>query len=321
MIKARDHPYALHMLSHIASDPIYQVRCAIASALRHIPAPDGELQDVLNTLLSDRETLVRETTLDTIRQLAEPGPDIIDHLISLATMPEHPIRRKAVQALASLKNLPDRALLALLQALQVYDEALGREIVACLRAHTPLSMTVLNHVMDLAVLPDTGTEHTRQSSANLRALALEVLGYSLLDDASVALQILLEAASQPNSIPVKVAALRGLAYARVMSPSVMNTLGMALKNGPLPVRSAAGIALAHLIRRLPDPPLEGEQLLEVARTLADILMELPAKSAWEPESRTQNEVLQALSWVVARGRPTLPRLGERSEDTARYLNQ
>ncbi len=318
VLKGRDHPYALHMLTHTVSDPVYQVRCAIASALRHVPAPDENVQDVLNTLLSDREMIVRETALETVRQLDEPGPDVIDHLIALITMPDHPIRPLAVRAMAALRNLPERALLALIQSLHAYGDTLGGEVVACLRAHAPLSADVLNQAMDLAVLHDMGAGPGRHAPEILRALALEILSYTLWDTPAV-LQVLLEAANQSDNARVRIAALRGLGHARVMSPGVLNTLGITLKNGMLEVRCAAGITLARLIRNLPDPPLEGEQLLDIARTLAALLAELPPRAAWERDSETQNEVLRALGWVVARARPSLPRLASRSEEPAGYF--
>jgi hypothetical protein len=319
VLKGRDYPPAIHMLRHAATDPIYHVRHAVATSLRHIPQPGRELQTVLQALLSDREVIVREATLQTIGCLASPGDEIIDYLISLAGMPEHPITRTAVRAMASLRGLPDRALIALVQSLEVYRDSLGREIVACLAAHVPLSSEVIYRVMDLAVLSEMGSDQARRASASLRALGLEILGYAL-DAAPAVLQILMEAYTTSDNVAARAAALRAMAHARDVPLSVLSVLQGALKSGPYEIRCAAGVALGHLIRNMPAPPLMGDQLLETARDLADVLMREQPHAAWEEGAQTQNELLQALSWVVGRARPTLPRLSARSEDARGYLD-
>jgi hypothetical protein len=230
-------------------------------------------------------------------------------LIDLASDAGHPIREPAVAALAKLRNLPDEALITLIEATYDHVDTLSTTITACLKAHMPLSPAVLNEIMARAV--------TRESlngggiSARTRALALEVLGEAL-DSTPAALQVLLEAADA-QSMPVRVAALRGLRNAPVMTPGILDTLMSRLEIGPVEVRCAAGVSLATLIRHLPYLPLDEEQLLGVARALVQILNDLPRHAAWEPEGRLQNEVLRALSWVVARARPGFPRLGSRSQ--------
>jgi hypothetical protein len=102
---------------------------------------------------------------------------------------------------------------------------------------------------------------------------------------------------------------------------MVNTLREALSSGPLEVRCAAGIALGFIVRNIPDPPLTGKELLEIARDLADVLSRLTKHAAWDENSQRQNEVHRALGWVVARARPTIPRLGPRSEDPRGYLDQ
>ncbi|MBN1121764.1 MAG: HEAT repeat domain-containing protein [Anaerolineae bacterium] len=318
--KGKDDPQALHMLSHIATDTIPLVRGAVASALKHIPEPNTELREVLYILLSDREVSVREATLDTIASLRDPGPEIVDYLNSLVVMPDHTVTRGAVRALASLRNLPDVALISLIQSLQTYGDTLGQDIVNCLKAHTPLSSEVVNYVMDLAVMKDVGSGQLKASSAKVRVLALEILGHAL-EDAPAIQRILLDAAHQAENVEVRAAALRSMANVRELSATMVDTLRNALRSGPLDVRCAAGIALGFIVRHIPDPPLTGKELLEVARDLSDVLSRLPLRAAWDEDSRKQNEIHRALGWIVARARPTVPRLGARSEDTSRYLDQ
>ncbi len=310
--KGADDPQVAHMLLHMVRDPIDRVRCAVASAFRHFPDPEPEMRQALETLLSDGEMSVREATLETIAQLNNPGPEIINYLISLFPVQEHGIGSKAVQTLAALRGLPEHALLALAKALQVHWEHLGEQITACLQAHLPLSGEVINEIMDLAVLRSVGSRQTTRVPARLRALALEVLGYAL-EETPAALRVLLEATDDQESTEIQIAALHGLARARVMWPSIKQILAQFIERGPLEVRCAAGIALGTLIRNLPDPPLSSEEMLKTARSLAELLSELPPRASWESDTKLQNEVLLALSWVVARARPTLPRLAAGSE--------
>lgn len=316
VLKGKDHPSALHILGHVAGDPIAEVRAALARAVRHITRPDVEIQWILSTLLSDREIEVREAALDTIGELDYPGTDVLDHLVGLVTMPDHPIKGKAVVTLAKQRNLPEWALLALVQALGSYGEVLGEEIVACLRDHAPLGLEVLAELTDLATPREHGTRRMRAASSELRSLALEILGYSL-DESPVTQRILAEALESDNR-RVRVAAMRGLAHVRQVSPDVLERLERLLRSDQLEVRCAAGVTLGHLIRGLPYLALEGDDLLGVARGLARTLSELTPHAAWERESQSQNEILQALNWVVARCRPDLPRLSARSEDAPGY---
>lgn len=304
VIKGRDNERVLHALIHAASDPIPEVRIALARALRHIREPDHNIQSVLNTLLSDSVMAVREAALTTISQLDSPGREVLNQLVGLVEMPEHPIKVKAITTLASLRDLPDWALLALVRSLYNYGETLGDEIIACLAAHAPLSVGVLHEVMDLAVLHDS--RRSSSASTALRSYALEILGNSL--DDSMATQRILVNALQAENSRVRVAAVRGLAHSREVPPDVLERLQTLLRSDQVDVRCVAGITLGHLIRNLPYLPFEGEELLNTARVLVQTLMDLPACAAWEPGSRMQNDVLQALSWVVARAHPTLPRL-------------
>jgi HEAT repeat protein len=313
--KGQDQSQALHMLAHMADDPIYQVRVALAQALRHIPEPNPEMRRTLQMLLNDIETIVREAALQTIKHLRVPGADIVDYLISLATTPDHPIGLGAVRALAALRGLDDDALLALLCALPVHAADAGEEIKACLHAHVPLSQDVINQVMDLAVLRDVVPGQARGMATTLRALALEVLGYTL-DTTSAALQILLDATQPSENVTVRTAALRGLAHARAVGPSVLDALQALLDSSSFEVRCAAAVTLGHLIRSLPDPALTSDQMMVIARRVADLLHGIAPCAAWDTGSGTQNELLWALSWIVERARPGAPRLPDGLEQAA-----
>jgi hypothetical protein len=212
------------------------------------------------------------------------------------------------------------ALISLVQSLQTYGDTLGKDIVNCLKAHTPLSPEVMNYVMDLAVMKDVGSGQLKASSVKVRVLALKILGHAL-EDAPAIQRILLDAAHQAENVEVRAAALRSMANVREPSVTMIDTLRSALRSGPLDVRCAAGIALGFIVRHIPDPPLTGKELLEVARDLSDVLSRLPLHAAWDEDSRKQNEIHRALGWVVARARPTVPRLGPRSENAGRYLDQ
>jgi hypothetical protein len=321
-VKGQDYLRAIHMLaSHAVSDPIYQVRCAVAAALRHIPAPNADLRRALYTLLSDSQTIVRETALETVACLTQPGQEIIDYLISVVGIPDHPVGAKATLTLATLRNLPDEALLALVQALRTHWEAAGPQIVGCLRAHVPLAPEVVNVVMDLAVLSETGTGSLRRATSGMRTCALEILGYTL-DETPANMQILFDAVAPTENIGVRIAALRGMAYARTAGLSVFGLLRELIKTGPIDIRCAAGIALGRLIRNIPDPPLSGDEILEMARDVSDLLMSLPPRAAWETDSQVQNELLWALSWIVMRARAKIPQLPPRgSEDPRRDFDE
>jgi hypothetical protein len=316
VVKGCNNPEALHLLFHAAQDQIYQVRRAVAEAIRHVCELTPELRRVLYTLLSDREMIVRETTLLSLQHLSDPGEEIINYLVSLAGTQDHSLRLHAVQALAAQDHLPDEALLTLLQALPAFVERLGDEIVECFKHQAPFSQPVLNELLDRAVSADHRDPHR---VVGVRAVALEVLGCSL-NEHPAALQILVDAASQSNPVRVRTAALHGLRHACFMTRGMLDMLVRLLTQESIDVRCAAGITLGTLIRFLPDPLLGGDDLLDIARELSNILYELPARAAWEPDTRTQNELLRALSWVVARARPTNPQLPAHSEYPGRYLN-
>jgi len=167
--------------------------------------------------------------------------------------------------------------------------------------------------MDLATPREGEMRYGRRINNEARSYAIEILGYSL-DDSTATLRILIDAVQSENS-RVRLAAVKGLAHARDIPPDVLDRLQFLLRSDQLEIRCSAGITLGNLIRNLPHLPFESEDLLAVARALAETLTELSPRAAWERESQVQNELLQALSWVVARSRPDLPRLTARSEDT------
>ncbi len=312
-LKGGTHPRVQHVLAHMVSDPIHTVRCAVARALRHFPRPGDELRAALRVLLNDGEMIVREATLDTIAHLEDPGAEIINYLTDLATDPHCGIGPKSVQALASLRGLPETALLALAKALPVHWQTCGREIAACLAAHVPLSQHVIQEVMDLAVLSRRVGMSSTRVPMGLRALALEILG-NFINEVPTAVRILLDAAGEAGEVQVQVAGLRGLGHARHIMPGVEQELLRLMGQGPLEVRCAAGIALGNLVRNLPDPPFRGDQLTKLGEALAALLQEVAPRAAWESETRMQNELLLALDWVVARARPYVPRLPARLEN-------
>jgi hypothetical protein len=100
---------------------------------------------------------------------------------------------------------------------------------------------------------------------------------------------------------------------RALPTNVRNEMLRLLNVNSLEVRCATGIALAHLIRRLPDPPFASEEMLALADALSRLLKEIPARASWESETHLQNDLLIALDWIVTRARPSLPRLSAQSE--------
>jgi hypothetical protein len=87
-----------------------------------------------------------------------------------------------------------------------------------------------------------------------------------------------------------------------------------LADGALPVRSTAGVALGRLMHSLPDPPLNRDEMTGLAEQLAALLREITPRAAWEDGAETQNDLLRALNQVVARSKPSLPRLAAHSEE-------
>lgn len=312
-LKGRDNPRVMHVLSHAVSDSSYTVRCAIARALGQFPYPDDETRQALTTLLSDREVIVREAALEAIARLEDPGKEIIDYLVSLVSVQEHGIGTKAIAALAALRGLPDEALLALVRALPLYWEVHGESIRDCLQAHVPLNIEIVDRVMDLAVSPDGGAAQPTRLPPGLGALALEILGYAQ-NEAPDMTAVLLRVATSSKQSEVRVAALRGLIHARTIWPDMKEKLLSLLDEESLEVRCAAAITLGHLVRNIPDPPFQGRDLLALAKQLAALLGELRPHAAWEVDTGTQNDLLLALSWTVARARPAPPRLAARLEE-------
>ena len=188
----------------------------------------------------------------------------------------------------------------------------GRAITDCLKAHYPLGMDLLNRVMDLAVARGVGMTEAGRHADGLRALALEILGHEL-DEAQDIHTVLIEAADC-SSPDVQIAALRGLGLVRVLWPDIRDVMFKQLNEGTLAVRCAAGIALGRLMHTLPDPPLNAEEINGLAERLAALLREITPRAAWEAEAQTQNDLLRALNQVMARGRPSPPRLPARADD-------
>ncbi len=300
-------PRITHLLTHIAQDQDTGVRRALAQAFRHFPKPNEEIRRALQLLLSDSAPEVREATLDTIGKMEEPGEELIKLLISMIDVTNMELASKAVEALSALRDLPDIALLALVQqALPVHWEQHGSAIRECLKAHTPLNMEIVNQVMDLAVIQPVGTAYYNRAPT-LRICALEVLGY-VMDEAPDAVSILLGAVQQPEHIDVQLAALRGLGRARVIWPEVQETLLRLLEQGAFEVRAAAGIALGRLIGGLPDPPFSSEELEKLAESLETLVSEIRARASWESGAQLQDQLLFALNAVVARIQHQPPRL-------------
>lgn len=312
-VKGADDPRVKHVLAHAVRDPTHRVRCAIAAALRHFPQPNLELREALRLLLSDREMIVREATLDTIAQLEEPGPELVDYLVSLVTVQDAGIGAKSVRALSHLRGLPNPALVVLVRALPANWEAHGKSIAACLKAHSPLGMDIINRIMDLAVQRPAGRTQATQVPIGLQVLALEILGHAL-DEAPDLGHVLLEVASEGRNMEVQIAALHGLRSGREMRPDAKQALLALIKQGPLPVRCAAGVTLGHLIRHLPDPPFQSTELSSLGEAIAALLKDLSPRASWETDAGLQNELLMALSWIVARAKPTPPRLVSRLEE-------
>lgn len=318
--KSGDQPHVLRMLARMVDDPIPGVREALARSLRFMPKPNGEIQRVLQMLLNERELSVREAALETIRHLRAPGDEVVDYLIAMATTPDHPHGLQAAHALAALRGLNEEALLALLQALRIHGEQVAQAVAACLQAHVPLPMSVVNTLMDVAISLHSGTAQGRHAPAALRGLALEMLGYTL-DYAPAALQVLLDATRSSEPVTVRLAALRGIAHARTITPGALDEVRGLLNSGSFEVRCQAAVTLGHLIRNLPDPYLVAEEMMTIARRIADMLHEVTPRAAWEADSRTQNELLWALSWIVERARPGAPRLAARLEELGSEPNE
>ena len=299
-----------HLLAHAVSDPTHRVRVSVAAAFKHFPQPDVEARAALRTLLSDREMIVREAALETIAHIQSPGAELIEYVVSLVTVQDYGIGAKAARTLARLRNLPQSALLALIRALPGCWETEGRAIADCLRAHHPLGMDAISEIMDHAVSKQAGRTQLSQPPVGLRALALEILG-NALDEAPDIFGLLLRAAVDAESPEAQIAALRGLGHNRVLWPEVKKALLGLLQEGPLHVRCTAGVTLGRLIHNLPNPDLTADEMGLAAGLLAGLLKEITPRASWEADAGTQNDLLRALSRVVARSKLTPLRLVSR----------
>ena len=309
--KGQEDDRVIHMLSHhTVSDPDYAVRRAVARAFRHFPNPAPDVRQALMTLLSDGEMIVREATLDTIAALNDPGPEIIEYLISLVAAGEQTIRARAVRALSSLRGLPDEALSALVSALPDHWETLGEAIQKCLWAHRPLNTDLVFRLIDLAVAQPVGSAAPTSIPVGLQALALETLGYEQ-ENAGTVTRVLLQQIVTSSEMEVQIAALRGLAHATEVWEDVKRALVSLIREGPLPVRCAAAVAVGRIVRNVPDPPFHSQELIDLAHEVENLLRQLTPRASWEAGTETQNELFMALSWLVARARPTPLRLPAR----------
>jgi hypothetical protein len=318
--KGRNNPRIIHRLSHMAPEPSSTVRIALASALRHFPRPDDETQRTLVTLLSDGDKAVRLATLDTIARLQGADDEIVDYLISLIKESDDTaIRERSVMTLAALRHLPNRALSALASTIPVYWETCGTSIRDCLAAHAPLGQEIARQLQALIQMKPDKPLDVYHSPGGLAALVLEILGYTLGEKSALSGELLKIARDAPPAQSkdekkrvqaIQVGALRGLAQAKEVGPGLKEALVDLLGSGPLAVRSAAGITLAHLIRNLPNPPFDGQEILDIARQVGLLFDHKDFKSyaSWEKDSKMENDLLLALSWLVAFARVDLPRL-------------
>ncbi len=318
--KGKENLRIRHLLAHVVRDPIYSVRRAVAAALHHFERPDADVRHLLETLLNDREIIVRETTLETIAHIKEPGHEIISYLIGLVEVPSSPIAGRALRALVSLRDLPEQALVAIVENLPSYWEIAQQEIKRCLKDHMPLGPEIVSHLIELAGVDGLSAGADR-SPAGLRALILEVLGYVIEDSAAI-MQFLLETAASETDVELRSVALRALANSGAMTPTLRRVLLHSMNQGEsIHVRAAAGCALGRLIYRLPDHTFDEQEVLKVAHGLASLLKEIQPRASWELGTELQNEVYVALQQVVSRARPTRPRLAARSENPAGDLDQ
>lgn len=319
MIKGRDHPEVINILSHVVREHMVGIRMAIATALKHFTNPSPQIQGLLHVLLRDTDPEVRAATLRTVGAMDTPGAQLIEDMVALTTVQNHIIASQAVCSLAGLRNLPDEALVALARALPVYWETTGDEVLRCMRAHTPLPAEVVNEIMDHAVSRESSRPTPTRVSAGLRAVALRILGLAITERAE-AMHILLEAAVEAEASEVRIAAIRALSAARELTPTIRSRLLHLLQRSTLAVRCAGAITLGELVYRLPDPGFEYDDLMEIANHLTGLLEEINPRASWEPDRELQDAVLQALDRVIARARRSMPRLGPRSEYTGGNLN-
>ena len=307
--KAGNQQRVLHMLAHKVDDTSEAVRQALAEAFATLDTPDEEIVRALVLLLNDGSVQVRESALDAVAQIANPGRAVIDEVIDMIDIQQYGLGERAVMTLAQLRNLPDRAIRRLIQALPTHWSTCGPEIACCMWAHRPLEAEVISGVMDLAMNQPARIGATPQIPSGLRVLAIEILG-GIVNESQTAVKILAQTTMERTSPEIQIAAVKALSHLRsAMWLGIKDTLESLLYEGPLEVRAATGIAIGRLVRYLPDPPYSAEEIAELANVVARLLDEVPPRASWEADTQTENELLLALNWLVARVRPTLPMLG------------
>jgi hypothetical protein len=315
-VKGQNNNLIIHRLSHLVRELSSLVRIALA---KHFPRPDDEIKRIMITLLRDGDRAVRLATLKSAARLEQPDDEIVDNLIAMLKVTDPEIKQETVMTLAALRHLPDRAVSALAGTLPSYWESCGTAIRDCLAAHAPLGKDIAQQLQDMIQMKPGKPYTVYQAPGGLAALVLESLGYTLAEKSSLSGDLLKVARDAPSAKSedkqkqidaVRVGALRGLAQAREMNPELKETLVNLLGSGPLAVRSAAGITLAHLIRNLPNPPFDGKEILDVARQVGLLFDDknLKPSASWEKNGEVENDLLLALNWLVAFARLDLPRL-------------
>lgn len=319
-LKAHSEQQLAHVLVHVVEDRVIAVRRAVAAALRHFPEPDETLRGVLKTLLTDSEMDVREAALESVAAMRHPGEEIIkDYLVPMVNISNLRISTRTVRALAALRGLPDEALLRLVQALPMHGEAAGREIVDCVTAHIPLSIDVVDEIMDLSISRSLSGRQSQRNQIGQQALALEMLGCVIKESPDMT-RILVQQALNGESEEIQIAALRGLANARAMWTEVQEALFSLLHHNSHRIRYTAAISLGTLIRNLPALPFEAQELLSLAEEVSTLLGQVRPRASWRPDTEVQNDLLHALSWIVSRARPRRPRLSAYSKDPGSQFN-
>ncbi len=318
-VKGQSNHLIVHRLSHLVRELSSLVRIALAGALRHFPRPDDEVRRIMITLLRDGDRAVRLATLKSAALLERPDDDLVDNLIAMLKVTDPEIKQETVMTLAALRHLPDRAVSALAGTIPAYWECCGTAIRDCLAAHAPLGKDIAQQLQNLIQMKPGKSYLVYNAPDGPAALVLEILGYALEEKSSLSGELLKIARDAPSAKSedkqeqidaIRVGALRGLAQAREMGPELKETLVNLLGSGPLPVRSAAGITLAHLIRNLPNPPFDGQEILDVARQVGLLFDDknLKPSASWEKNGEVENDLLLALNWLVAFARLDLPRL-------------
>jgi hypothetical protein len=251
--------------------------------------------------------------------LEQPDDEVVDNLIAMLKVTDSEIKQETVTTLAALRHLPERALSALVSTIPTYWESCGTAVRDCLAAHAPLGKDIARQLQDLIQMEPNRPFGVYRTPGGLAALVLEVLGYTLEEKSPLSGELLKVARDVPPArtkdekahvSAIRVGALRGLAQAKEMKPELKETLVALLGSGPLAVRCASGITLAHLIRNLPNPPFDGKEILDVARQVGLLFghKDFMPRASWEQGGEMENDLLLALNWLVAFARIDLPRL-------------